>query len=144
MNKILIIILKPIDKTTLAPLIQAINKNFNDSKIDILTIFTNKDICQSLLLNGKIHIVQDEKSNANFLKKIFLEVKAIFQIKKEKYNIAIQATGIKREIIIAKYAKIPIIVGFETKDKKINNLITHKINSQNNVLEIFAKISQNV
>jgi len=50
----------------------------------------------------------------------------IHKIKKQKYDIAVQTTTGDRGIIVAKYAKIKTIVGFEGKNKTVNKMITHK------------------
>ncbi|CAD7288755.1 hypothetical protein [Campylobacter suis] len=127
MKKILITTFRPLKKEELIYLLELLNTNFNPLQIGIATIEQNEQICTQIAPNATLHIAWDENSSQKFHKRVFNEVKTIFRIKKQKYDIAVQLCGSKRGIIIPKYAKIKTIVGFETKDKKINKLITHKI-----------------
>ncbi|WP_069637672.1 putative lipopolysaccharide heptosyltransferase III [Campylobacter pinnipediorum] len=110
------------------PLLSNLKHHFPDTQID----FALNKGCEAVLQDNpninKIHIYdrQAAKSNGIF-KRILTELRFIKAIKKEKYDIAIQTTTGDRGIIIAKYAKIKKIIGFEGKNKAINKLITDKV-----------------
>ena len=109
------------------PLISNLKHYFPDAQID----FALNKGCEAMIEGNpnidKIHIYDRESvKNEGFFKKLWLELKFIRAIKKEKYDIAVQTTTGDRGIIIAKYAKAKKIVGFEGKNKAINKFITHK------------------
>lgn len=102
-------------------LIKEINPQID---ICLATGENNKYNNESIL---KTHIYPIINKQDIFVKRLFAELKFIFSIKKEKYKIAIVINQSNKNIIIAKYAKIKNIIGYKTNNKKINNLITHKI-----------------
>ncbi|WP_172199937.1 putative lipopolysaccharide heptosyltransferase III [Campylobacter sp. RM16188] len=110
------------------PLIENLRYHFPGADID----FALNKGCEAMIEGNpnirKIHIYDRAKvQNSSFFKKVITELKYIHAIKKEKYDIAIQTTTGDRGIIIAKYAKIKKIVGYEGKNKTLNRLITHKV-----------------
>lgn len=110
------------------PLIANLRHHFPDADID----FALNKGCEAMIEENpdvrKIHIYDRASAqNSSFLKKVITELKYIHAIKKEKYDIAVQTTTGDRGIIIAKYAKIKKIVGYEGKNKTLNRLITHKV-----------------
>ena len=108
------------------PLIENLRYYYPDAVIDFAL---NKE-CSAMIEGNpnirKIHAYDRSIKQQNFFKRLINEIKFIHAIKKEKYDMAIQTTTGDRGIIIAKYAKIKQIVGFEGKNKALNLLITHK------------------
>lgn len=109
------------------PLIANLRHHFPDAQID----FALNKGCEAMIEGNpnvnKIHVYDRESvKNKGFFKKLFLELKFIHAIKKQKYDVAIQTTTGDRGLIIAKYAKAEKIIGFEGKNKAINKFITHK------------------
>lgn len=110
------------------PLLANLRHHFPDADID----FALNKGCEAMIEGNpnvrKIHIYDRPKvQSSSFFKKVITELKYIHAIKKEKYDIAIQTTTGDRGIIIAKYAKIKKIVGYEGKNKTLNKLITHQV-----------------
>ncbi|QCD53306.1 putative lipopolysaccharide heptosyltransferase III [Campylobacter sp. RM16192] len=107
------------------PILTNLRHYFPDAIID----FALNKGCEAMIEGNpnirKIHIYDRQKvQNSSFLKKIITELRYANTIKKENYDIAIQTTEGDRGIIIAKYAKIKRIVGYEGKNKILNRLIT--------------------
>ncbi|AQW84937.1 heptosyltransferase III [Campylobacter pinnipediorum subsp. pinnipediorum] len=113
------------------PLLSNLKHHFPDAQID----FALNKGCEAVIQDNpninKIHIYDRQAARSNgIFKRILTELRFIKAIKKEKYDIAIQTTTGDRGIIIAKYAKIKKIIGFEGKNKAINKLITHKVSNK--------------
>ncbi|WP_172127522.1 putative lipopolysaccharide heptosyltransferase III [Campylobacter sp. RM16192] len=110
------------------PLIANLKHHFPEAQID----FALNKGCEAMIeANPNIDNVyvydREIVKNEGFLKKLWLELKFIHSIKKQKYDIAVQTTTGDRGIIIAKYAKAKKIIGFEGKNKTINKFITLKV-----------------
>ncbi|OPA71622.1 putative lipopolysaccharide heptosyltransferase III [Campylobacter pinnipediorum subsp. caledonicus] len=110
------------------PLISNLRHHFPNSQID----FALNKGCEAMINQNpninQVHIYDREFARSGgIFRRIKTELKFISKIKKQKYDIAIQTTSGDRGIIIAKYAKIKKIVGFEGNNKTINKFITHKV-----------------
>ncbi|MGP1485909.1 MAG: glycosyltransferase family 9 protein, partial [Campylobacter sp.] len=109
------------------PLIENLHHFYPDATIDFAL---NKE-CSAMIQGNpnvrKIHEYDRSARQNGFFKRLIAEIKLIHAIKKEKYDIAIQTTTGDRGVIIAKYAKIKQIIGFEGKNEVINRFLTHKV-----------------
>ena len=91
------------------PLIQKLKEKYPNSKIDYLTLPTNKSVINNNPNLNEI-ILYDKKGKDKGIKG-FLKVLSI--IKKNKYDYAVIPHRFIRSILLAKMAKIPDIVGFD-------------------------------
>lgn len=113
------------------PLLANLKMHYPEARID----FALNKGCEAMILGNpnvsKVHIYDRNLAKGGVLNKIRTEFAFANQIRREKYDLAIQTTSGDRGILIAKYAKIPKIASFFGKNQLINKLITHKIESIN-------------
>lgn len=127
--KILIIKFRNIGDVLLStPLIENLKIKYPDAKIG----FALNKGCEAMITQNpnvsKIHIYDRNKlKKMSFLKRLFSEIGFAKEIKKEKYDIAINLTSGDRGILIAKFANIKKIIGIKGKNKFISKFITDEI-----------------
>ncbi|EJP74653.1 MULTISPECIES: putative lipopolysaccharide heptosyltransferase III [Campylobacter] len=110
------------------PLLENLRHYFPDAIIDFALNKGTEAMIEGNPNVRKIHIYDRALARSGGLWwRIMTEFKFIRMIKNEKYDIAIQTTTGDRGIIIAKYAKIKTIVGFDSKNKAVSKFITHKV-----------------
>ncbi|WP_169784594.1 putative lipopolysaccharide heptosyltransferase III [Campylobacter curvus] len=127
--KILVIKFRNIGDVLLTtPLLENLKHYFPDAVIDFALNKGTEAMIEGNPNVRKIHIYDRALARSGGLwRRIMTEFKFIRTIKNEKYDIAIQTTTGDRGIIIAKYAKIKTIVGFDSKNKAVSKFITHKV-----------------
>ena len=109
------------------PLIENLRRIYPDAQIDFALNKGTEAMIEGNPNIQNIHIYDRANiKGVGFFKRLWRELKFIRAIKKQKYDIAVQTTTGDRGIIVAKYAKIKTIVGFEGKNKAVNKIITHK------------------
>lgn len=127
--KILIIKFRNIGDVLLStPLIENLKIKYPDAKIG----FALNKGCEAMITQNpnvsKIHIYDRNKlKKMSFLKRIFSEIGFAKEIKKEKYDIAINLTSGDRGILIAKFANIKKIIGIKGKNQLISKFITDEV-----------------
>jgi putative lipopolysaccharide heptosyltransferase III len=109
------------------PLIENLRRVYPDAQIDFALNKGTEAMIEGNPNIQNIHVYDRANiKEVGFFKRLWRELKFIRAIKKQKYDIAVQTTTGDRGIIVAKYAKIKTIVGFEGKNKTVNKIITHK------------------
>lgn len=127
--KILIIKFRNIGDVLLStPLIENLKIKYPDAKIG----FALNKGCEAMITQNpnvsKIHIYDRNKfKKMSFLKRLFSEISFAKEIKKEKYDIAINLTSGDRGILIAKFTNIKKIIGIKGKNKLISKFITDEM-----------------
>lgn len=123
-DKILIIKFHKEELLGLEKVIEIVKSHFSNP---IIHLATNLNQTLENTSFEQIHYYQILNKDDKFLKRLFSELKFIFGLKKQKYKLAIIASPSEKSAILAKYAKIKTIIGYETQNRNIDEILNYKI-----------------
>jgi len=128
--KILLIKMRYIGDVLLAtPIIRNLARAYPGADIDIAVISGTQDLVTQNPNIRKVLIYEGKKhKKKSIFRRFWTEFKFFCEIKREKYDLAIQLTGSEHGVLLAKYAGIPKIVAFDNiKRPKFNKHATNVV-----------------